>query len=160
MTESLFKEYEKVFEESHSASCSARASRDKKAGEFEFAYSPFALQDAVGEKSAKKSWIEYMKLRLTGIESEKLIFQIAGKARDMLAIIKGATKEDLGIAKDYPYNKSKRDAKNWQEKSLADFYTKLIEAYHGSRMGTRPTEWSFGRGEELDVALEKILLSI
>jgi hypothetical protein len=143
MADSLFKEYEKVFDEKEET-------KEKKTGGFEVAYSPFALQDAVGEKSAKKAWIEYTKLRIDGIEAEELIFKIASKARDMLAIIKGATKEDLGIAKDFPFNKSKRDTKNWQEKSLVDFYTKLIKSYHGSRMGK----------EELDTALEKLLLSI
>jgi len=145
MEESLFKEYKGVFEESHFA----EASRDKKAGGFEYAYSPFVLQDAVGERSAKKAWIEYEKLRFEGIEAEDLVHKIISKVRDMVAILAGATKEDLGL-KDYPYNKSKRDIKNWQPENLKFFYTKLIAIYHHSRMG----------GEILDVALEKILLSI
>jgi hypothetical protein len=140
--DSLFKEYEGVFQEKEEES--------KKAEAFGYTYKPFALQDAVGEKSAKKAWIEYMKLRTGGILAEDLIFKITSKARDMLAIIKGATKEDLGIAKDYPYDKSKRDAKNWQEKSLVEFYTKLVETYHYSRT----------RGDDLDTNLEKLLLSI
>ena len=138
--ESLFKEYENVFEEKETP---------KKSGGFEYAYSPFALQDAIGEKSIKAAWIEYEKLRLAGIEAEDLVRKIAGKLRDMAAITMGAGKEDLGL-KDYPYNKSKKDLKNWKAEDLKNFYTKITEAYHRSRMG----------GDELDAALEKIILGI
>lgn len=140
--QSLFKEYKGVFEEKE------ETFEKKKAG-FEYAYNPFALQDAIGEKSAKKAWLEYEKLRFSGIEAEDLIHKITAKVRDMAAIVAGANKEDLGM-KDYPYNKSKRDAKNWKPEDLKNFYSKLIEIYHRSRMG----------GDELDTALEKILLSI
>ena len=138
----LFKEYEGVFEEIEETSGLKK--------EKIFGYSPFALQDAVGEKSAKKAWIEYEKLRFLGIEAEELVYKIVSKARDMLAISKGASKEDLGIQKDFPYNKSERDARNWQEEDLKNFYTKLVEVHHHSRMG----------GDELDMAIEKTLLSI
>jgi DNA polymerase III gamma/tau subunit len=140
--DSLFKQYEGIFTEKEEIT--------KKKKENGLAYSPFALQDAVGERSAKKVWIEYTKLRFSGIEAEELVHKIASKARDMLAILKGASKEDLGIKKDYPFNKSKKDTKNWTEKNLSVFYTKLVEAYHNARLG---------KGE-LDMALEKILLSI
>jgi hypothetical protein len=141
--DNLFKEYEGVFQES------GEIQKEKKPNSFEYAYNPFALQDAIGEKSAKKAWIEYEKLRFLGIEAEELIYKIVGKARDMAAITAGASKEVLAL-KDYPYNKSKRDAKNWKADDLKNFYTKLTEIYHRSRMG----------GEELDTALEKIILNI
>lgn len=140
----LFKEFEGLFKDND------EKNPEKKKGNFEYAYSPFALQDAIGGKSAKAAWIEYEKLKFAGIEAEELIHKIISKAKDMTAIAMGATKEDLGIQKDYPYNKSKRDAKNWKEAELKNFYTKLVEIYHRSRMG----------GEELDVSLEKALLSI
>lgn len=142
MRENLFKEYENVFIEE-------RVIKNEPKN-FEFTFSPFALQDAIGEKSAKKIWIEYQKLRISGIEAEELVYKIAGKIRDVLAIIKGATKEDLGIAKDYPYNKSKKDSRNWKTKELEIFYSKIIDAHICSRTG----------GEDLDVALEKAILSI
>jgi hypothetical protein len=142
MTDSLFKKYEGVFGEKEDTT--------KKPNSFEYAYSPFALQDAIGEKSAKGAWIEYEKLRISGIEPEDLVHKIVSKVRDMTAIIMGASKEDLGIQKDYPFNKSKRDAKNWKADELKNFYTKLTKIYHRSRMGD----------EELDTALEKIILSI
>ncbi len=138
----LFKEYKGVFEEEES-------SFPKEKKEKIFGYSPFALQDAVGEKSAKKAWIEYEKLKLSGVEAEELIHKIVSKVRDMTAVTMGANQEDLGL-KNYPYNKSKRDAKNWKREDLKYFYTKLVEIYHRSRMG----------GEELNVSLEKALLSI
>jgi hypothetical protein len=137
----LFKEYEDVFKEQEDAP------KEKK--ERVFGYSPFALQDAVGERNVKKIWIEYEKLRFAGIEADELIHKITAKIRDLVAINKGVGKEDLGL-KDYPYNKSKRDSKNWKEEDLRNFYTKIVSIYHRSRMGDG----------ELDNSLEKLVLSI
>jgi hypothetical protein len=139
----LFKEYENIFKETDKVS-------EKKEKKDFFGYNPFALQDAIGERSVKKIWIEYVKLRLAGIEAEELVHKIISKVKDMTAIAMGAGKEDLGIKSDYPYNKSKRDARNWKTEDLKNLYTKLVSIYHGSRMGA----------EELDTALEKTLLSI
>lgn len=144
--QNLFKEYEGIFEAKNAEENSG--SREKK--ERVFGYSPFALQDAIGEKSVKKIWIEYQKLRLSGVEAEELISKIVSKVRDMAAIMGGASKDDLGIKSDYPYNKSKRDIKNWPEKDLKSFYGKLVSVYHESRMGI----------EEIDLALEKAILNI
>jgi|SRR3989344_2910606 len=141
--QNLFKEYKGIFEKVEETS----NSKDKK--ERVFGYSPFAMQDALGEKNVKKIWLEYEKLRFAGIEAEDLVYKIINKVRDMAAISAGATKEDLNI-KDYPYNKSKRDLKNWKGESLKDFYTKLVETHCNSRMG----------GEELATALEKTILNI
>jgi len=62
---SLFKQYDRVFEE-----------KEPEVGKknTDWAYSPFALQDAIGEKNVKKSWIEYEKLRLSGIGADEIIF--------------------------------------------------------------------------------------
>jgi hypothetical protein len=139
----LFKEYKDVFKEPEES-----VSKEKKGRVF--GYNPFALQDALGGKDVKKIWIEYEKLRFAGIEAEDLIHKIVSKVRDMVAIAMGANKENLGIQNDYPYNKSKRDLKNWKEKDLRILYTKLVSIYHKSRMG----------GDNLDISLEKTLLSI
>lgn len=141
-TDSLFKEYKNLFKEEPSVKMA------KKEGGY--AYSPFALQDAVGERSAKNIWIEYNRLVLDGISSEEIIHKIVSKVRDLCAITLGATKEDLGM-KDYPYTKSKRDLKNWRSEDLKNFYTKLVSIYHFSRMSN---------GEQLEIALEKALLSV
>lgn len=145
--DSLFKQYEGIFE----AENAEDNSDTKKQKEKFFTYSPFALQDAVGERNVKKIWIEYQKLRLADIEAEELIHNILKKVRDMLAINLGANKEDLGIQKDFPYSKSKRDVKNWRQDELKNFYTKLVEIYHKSRMES---------GKDLNGALEELILSI
>lgn len=141
MTDSLFKEYDGIFDEKETS--------NKKEKTFEYGYSPFALQDAIGEREVKKMWLEYQKLRFAGVEAEELIHKVISKVRDMAAIKAGASEEDLGL-KDYPFNKSKRDLKNWKEKDLEDFYAKLIEIYHRSRM----------ESGDLDVAIEKTLLNV
>jgi len=123
--------------------------REKKGIEYNF--SPFALQDAVGERNAKHAWIEYIKLANSGIEAEEIAPKVINKMRDMISINKGASKEDLGIKSDFPYNKSKRDLKNWKIEAAEKFYTKLISIYHEAR--------SSG-GIELSIALEKELLKI
>lgn len=137
----LFKEFEKIFIEPKEV--------QKESKEKFYAYSPFALQDALGEKNIKGVWIEYQRLVLQGVEAEDLIHKIISKVRDMVAISAGASASDLGI-KDYPYSKSKKDLKNWKQQDLKNFYTKLVSIYHESRMGK----------ESLETALEKTLLSI
>lgn len=140
--QSLFKEYKDVFEEE------TESPKEKKERVFE--YSPFALQDAIGERNVKKIWIEYQKLRLQGIVAEDIIHKMVSKVRDMSAISQGASMEDLEIKKDYPYNKSKRDLKNWKKEELKDFYEKLIDIYHSSRI----------LSVDLDTGIEKIILSL
>jgi DNA polymerase III delta subunit len=142
MQETLFKQYKGAFEQEE------EAESDKKPREYE--YSPFALQDAVGSKDPKSAWIEYVKLRMIGVEPEAIAPNVISKARDMLAILRGATQADLQIKNPYPYNKSKKDAKIWKESELENFYTKLVSLYHEARMG----------GEDLEVALEKNLLNL
>jgi hypothetical protein len=144
--DSLFKKYNGTFEAENAREFSDSKEKKDKI----FGYSPFALQDAVGERSVKKIWIEYEKLRFAGIEAEELIHKIISKVRDMTAIKMGTGREELGLS-DYPYSKSKRDLKNWKEADLKNFYAKLVETYHRARMES---------DHELDVALEKILLSI
>lgn len=142
--DNLFKQYKETLKEGGEEEKSA----ENKNG-FEFTYNPFRLQDAIGEKNAKKAWIEYQKLKADGIEADELVHKILNKARDVLAAKRGAIAKDLGL-KDFPFSKSKKDSKNWEDKSLEDFYTELIFVFHESRMGR----------VELDVALEKIILSI
>lgn len=142
--QSLFKGYENAFDGQ-----SEEKPKAKKREKF-FAYSPFALQDAIGERDVKKIWIEYQRLRLSGVEPEDLIHKIASKAKEMAAIKKGASREDLDMKSDYPYNKSKRGLKNWGAGELEAFYTRIVEIYHRSRMS----------GEDLDLALERTLLKI
>lgn len=139
---SLFKQYEGAFEE--------KRIQDKKNDKPQYAYSPFALQDALGERNAKNVWIEYQKIVLQGIEAEEIIHRIISKVKDMAAISAGASAEDLGI-KDYPFSKSKRDLKHWKIEDLKMFYEKLVYIYHQSRMSG---------GESLETALEKTLLSL
>lgn len=150
--DSLFKQYKGAFEEKE------EIVKKENNGFPKYTYSPFALQDAVGEKDIKKIWIEYEKLRLQGIEAEEIIHKIVSKVRDMSAISVGVKKEELDL-KDYPYNKSKRDIKNWSDFKLKDFYNKLVVIYHESR-GARLSGYSDGRIKDLDTALEKILLQI
>lgn len=139
--ESLFREYEGLFKE--------KEKKDETETPFVYAYSPFALQDAIGAKDIKKTWIEYQKLKMQEVSSEELIYKIINKVREMLAIKKGADKESLNIKKDFSFNKSKIHSKNWKDPDLESFYTKLIIAFHKSR-----------QGENLEVSLEKLILNI
>jgi DNA polymerase III delta subunit len=142
MQDSLFKQYKGVFDEKEEGQV------EKKPREYE--YSPFALQDAIGAKDAKAAWIEYVKLRTTGIEAEAIAPNVISKVRDMLAVARGASQADLQIKNPFPYNKSKKDSKNWKEGELENLYTKLVAIYHESRMG----------GEDLEIALEKLILNL
>lgn len=144
MGSNLFKQYEGVFEEISEKAPKAAAKKESF-----FGLNAFALQDAVGEKSAKKSWIEYQKLRFEGGEAEEIIYKIVSKVSGLSALAKGASKEELGVS-DYPFSKLKKDLKNWKPEELESLHRRLVTAFHLSRMG----------GDELDLAIEKILLSI
>ncbi|MBN2093977.1 MAG: hypothetical protein JW740_01200 [Candidatus Zambryskibacteria bacterium] len=147
----LFKEYKEVFEKE------PEELKTKK--EKIFSYYPFALQDALGERNVKKVWIEYEKLRFNGAEAEELVYKIISKLKNMLAIKLGASKTDLEL-KDYSYNKSKSHAKNWEAEKLEHFFTQTVYAYHASRMDTKTPFIRNDLKGELDLVLEKIILSI
>ncbi len=118
------------------------ASRDKDG------YNPFAIADAVGKRSAKEAWIEYIKSRENNNEPEEIHGRVVGKVRDIL-IAETVAAEESGMHP-FVYRKAKMDLKNWPEDSLQNFYTRLVSLYHNSRLG----------GEDMDVALEKELLKI
>lgn len=111
-------------------------------------YNPFALADAVGKKSAKESWIEYERARIAGASPEELHSRVWSKARDMISS-GAATSKELGIHP-FVHKKAKADMKNWSPRLLQNFADDLVGAYHKSRLG----------GDTLDIAIEKILLSI
>ncbi|HEY4515984.1 MAG TPA: hypothetical protein VJH67_02225 [Candidatus Paceibacterota bacterium] len=111
-------------------------------------YSPFALGDAVGKGSAKEAWIEYVKARGFGVGPEELHSRVWGKVRDMIAS-ETALPEEIGIHP-FVHKKAKADLRNWPKLKLQNFADSLVAIYHLARMG----------GEDLDVALEKTLLTI
>ncbi len=142
--QNLFKQYEGVFDEWLEGEEETQTKEPRK----KEAYNPFAIADAVGKKSAKESWIEYTVARLQGGESEELHARALGKVRDI--IIASKEKQEETTMHPFVYKKAKWDAKNWKEGELEKTYSKLVEIYHKARMG----------GEELDVALEKVLLGL
>ncbi len=140
---SLFAEYKGVFEEGEEAIDAKSGAKSGKS-----ALNFFALPDSVGRSSVKDMWLEYTRARINGGEAEMLHAGIVAKVRDIL-LAQQASAEDLQIHP-FVYKKAKSDFKNWSTSSLTDFYDKLIYLYFDSRSG----------GDELDVALEKLLLSV
>lgn len=151
----LFKEYKGVFDTEKVDDTEIKTPKPRV-----FDFSPFALQDAIGAKDIKLMWLEYRRLREVGIEAEEIIHSMVGKVRDMIAISLGASKDDLGIKSDFPFNKSKKDVKNWDLVSLKKFYTSLVFAYHESRLGRMKDDFDSRVGEPLDLRLERIVLSV
>lgn len=143
MQNSLFKEYKGVFEEEENLEI-----KKEKEDTFKKGPNTFALADALGAKSPKDAWVEYMRLREEGMEPEYIHSSLVGKMRDMLAV-QSATADELGIHP-FVYKKAKADFKNWNEDKLRETYASLVSAYHESRLG----------GEPLDMAIEKILLTL
>lgn len=141
--ESLFKEYEGVFVDSDESQV-LEAKKDSKRGDF----NPFAIADAVGKKTPKESWIEYTKALFQGVEAEELHARVISKIRDIMIVNK--EKQEDTTMHPFVYKKAKQDSKNWKEEELKEIYKNLVNIYHESRMG----------GEELSVAMEKLLLSL
>lgn len=142
--QNLFKQYKGVFDEwvEIEDGVSTKEKRKKEV------YNPFAIADAIGNKSSKESWIEYTIAKIQGAEPEELHARVIGKVRDI--IIANKEKQENTSMHPFVYKKAKWDAKNWKEDELKKTYSKLVEIYHESRMG----------GEELDIAMEKILLGL
>lgn len=140
----LFKEYEGVFDEwgSEEDTDEVKETRKKEA------YNPFAIADAVGKKSPKESWIEYTIARLQGGEAEELHARAVSKVRDI--IIASKERQENTSMHPFVYKKAKADLRNWKEGELEKTYKKFVDIYHESRMG----------GDELDIALEKVLLRL
>lgn len=145
MQNSLFKEYKGIFEPEMDAEAEVKKEKEDT---FKKGPNTFALADALGAKSPKDAWVEYMRLREEGMEAEFIHSSLVGKMRGMLAV-QGATAEELGIHP-FVYKKAKADFKNWSEDKLRDTYASFVSAYHESRLG----------GEPLDTAIEKILLTL
>lgn len=111
-------------------------------------FNPFGLADALGRASAKEAWIEYERGRLFGIEPEELHGRIWGKVRDMISS-QTASHTELDIHP-FVHKKAKADFHNWETTKLRKLVDELVSIYHMSRMG----------GDDLDTAMEKLLISI
>ena len=147
----LFKEYKGVFD-TETEELSVKK-------EFVYSWSPFVLQDAVGEKDIKKIWIEYRRVLDSGVSTEEIFHKITSKVRDMLGILQGLTKEDLDIKSDYPYNKSKQHSKKWSLKELKYFYQKLVFTYHKVRLPKERDNLDYF-SNDLEISLEILILSL
>lgn len=139
--QSLFKQYEGVFEEEIQTPTKTEIKEPFNKG-------GFALADAVGKKSAKEAWVEYIKQVNSGVPIEMIHGSIVAKVRDILLAQK-ANASDLGIHP-FVYQKAKADFKNWDKAKLEQFYDRLVISYHESRMGE----------DDLALATEKLLLAL
>ncbi len=139
--QSLFKQYEGVFAEEIQTQTKTESKEPFNKG-------GFALADAVGKKSAKEAWVEYIKQVNSGVPIEMIHGSIVAKVRDILLSQK-ANASGLGIHP-FVYQKAKADFKNWDKVKLEHFYDKLVLLYHESRMGE----------DDLALATEKLLLAL
>ncbi|MEK7642571.1 MAG: hypothetical protein AAB392_02120 [Patescibacteria group bacterium] len=139
--QSLFKEYQKVFEGKEEL-------QPKSVAKESFGKSDFALPDAVGRKSAKDAWMEYMKQLGKGAVVEMIHGAIVSKVRGML-LADAASLDELDLHP-FVYKKAKLDMKNWNREELQKFYNKLVFMYHDARR----------IGLDLQIELEKAFLSM
>jgi len=140
---SLFKEYKDVYRDEREEE--VRKTK-LKSGKSDISF--FALPDALGRKSPKDAWLEYIKARINGAEPEMLHSGLIGKVRDMLLTLK-ASAEDLEMHP-FVYKKAKSDLRNWSTEGLQELYDKLVRVYYDARI----------TGTDLDIEIEKTLLAI
>ena len=106
------------------------------------------MADFFGAGEIKRIWIEYVKLRSSGVEPEVLCGMLISKARDML-FSQNESALNLGIHP-FVYSKAKKDFKNWQVEKLKKVYDALVFAYHDARIA----------GLDLGIEIEKIILKL
>jgi hypothetical protein len=154
----LFEEFSHVFSQENSEEIVDDIQTKQKVRQFR--YSPFALQDAIGEGDKKKMWIEYRVLVMDGIPVDELYFKIIDKARDMLAVKRGLDQGDLSIKHNFVWSKTLAHAKKWDEEKLEKFYGDLVQIYYRTRMGAEQNVFAGFADQDMEIALEKTFLRL
>jgi DNA polymerase III delta subunit len=113
----------------------------------------FALGDALGKKDKKNLWTLYVQALSKGLTPEQIHGTLFNQIKN-ITLIKRAEKEGVQTSKlglhPFVVTKTKGFAKNFSEKELENLSRKLLHIYHKAR----------GGGDELDVALEKFVLTL
>lgn len=109
----------------------------------------FSLADAFCSKNKKSAWEIYTKSLREGIPVEQSLGIIYWQLKNVWLVKKSDSTKDLGL-KPFVLNKSKRLGEKWSENELETASEQLVSLQHEARLG----------GDPLEIALEKIILSI
>lgn len=109
----------------------------------------FVLADALGARDRKKAWMLLISLLRQGAKPEELAGVLHWQVRSMLVASRVATAEEANM-KAFVFEKSRRYAKQFADRELADLSRRLVTLYHESHRG----------GGQLDLLLERFVLSL
>ena len=113
----------------------------------------FALSDALGKKDKKNLWVLYVQALKNNVAPEQIHGTFFSQIKNMLLVKKaeeqGIKTSELGL---HPFvvKKTVSVVKNFTTKELEKHSRDLLHIYHQAR----------GGGDELDVGLEKFILSL
>lgn len=111
-------------------------------------YTLFALTDALGSRNTQKIWIEYHKALLAGVSPEEIHSMLFWQVKSM--ILAGASKDakESGL-NPFVHKKALSAGRNYSKDEVHTLLQNLVTIFHESR-----------RGKDLDIALERQILSI
>lgn len=109
----------------------------------------FVIADSLGERNIKKLWKLFTEAVREETSTEEIFGILWWQVKSMILASKTKTAHDAGM-KDFPYNKSKRFAKNFTQAELSKLADSMMQIYHDSRRG----------GSELEIRLEKLILNL
>lgn len=113
----------------------------------------FALADAIGKKDKKNLWILYTQALKKDVAPEQIHGTLFNQVKNML-LIKKADEQNVGVGglgiHPFVLKKATGFARNFSKEELETYSRALFTIYHDAR----------GGGDELDIGLERFILSL
>lgn len=109
----------------------------------------FALSDALMEKDRKKLWLAYRRAVKDGALAEEIQGMLFWGAQMMALAVLCRSASEAGVSP-YPFSKARKAVANYGAEKSLDLPFCLTSLLHDSRR----------KGEELEVALERFVLSV
>lgn len=111
-------------------------------------FNPFSMADALAKKDKKMLWVLLTRAVDAGLTPEEIIGTLFWQLKSirLTRVTKTAADADM---KDFPYNKAKAAAKNFNPEELERLSTELITVYHEGHLG-----------RDINLALERWVLTV
>jgi len=109
----------------------------------------FSLGDALGKRNKKELWVLYQKATSAGLSSEEISGTLFWAVKNLALMKKAKAGDDCGLST-YVAPKARIFAKNYTQEEIKNLSRALVTLYHEAHRG----------GEPMDVALERLILSI
>lgn len=113
------------------------------------AFNIFALTNAIGARNKREAWMLYRKALASGMVPEEVFYKLVWQVKTMLVASRTRSVAETDM-KPYPYDKAKRNLKNFKPGELEQISENLVKSYHELRRGH----------EDAETMVEKALLNL